>query len=207
MAIISNATTIADAGSFSVGLGDMVHIKTVTASNSSTVSFVHGTSNVVLDGTYPIYMVSIINAHCSQQSGDGEEFTVNFRDGGSAFDAAKTATYISASSPESGSGATVAYRTSHDVQNGTGAQNIFVDQKGDNDAAGVVKLFLFNPAGTTFWKQYVFQGNYMHSSPSSLNPHAGGLIRVTSAIDGIQFAMSAGNIESGTFKLYGLKDS
>jgi hypothetical protein len=32
VAIISNATTIADAGAFSVGLGSMVHIKTLTAS-------------------------------------------------------------------------------------------------------------------------------------------------------------------------------
>jgi hypothetical protein len=32
MAIISNAVTIADAGAFSVSLGSMVHIKTLTAS-------------------------------------------------------------------------------------------------------------------------------------------------------------------------------
>jgi len=42
MAIISNAVTIADAGAFSVNLGSMVHIKTLTASNSSTLSFVDG---------------------------------------------------------------------------------------------------------------------------------------------------------------------
>ena len=49
MAIISNATTIADAGAFSVGLGAMTHIKTLTASSSSNLTFVHGTSSVVLD--------------------------------------------------------------------------------------------------------------------------------------------------------------
>jgi len=42
MAIISNGTTIADAGAFSVNLGSMVHIKTLTASSSSTLSFVDG---------------------------------------------------------------------------------------------------------------------------------------------------------------------
>ena len=42
MAIISNAVTIADAGAFSVSLGSMVHIKTLTASSSATLSFVHG---------------------------------------------------------------------------------------------------------------------------------------------------------------------
>ncbi len=40
MAIISNAVTIADAGAFSVCLGSMVLIKTLTASSSGTLSFV-----------------------------------------------------------------------------------------------------------------------------------------------------------------------
>ena len=57
MAIISNGTTIADAGAFSSSLGSMVHIKTITAtSGTATVSFVDGTSSVVLDNTYPIYL-------------------------------------------------------------------------------------------------------------------------------------------------------
>ena len=55
MAIISNATTILDAGAFSASLGSMVHIKTLTASSSGTLSFVNGASSVVLDDTYPIY--------------------------------------------------------------------------------------------------------------------------------------------------------
>jgi hypothetical protein len=63
MAIISNAVTIADAGAFSVSLGSMVHIKTITADSASTVSFVHGSSDVVFDSTYPIYVLKIINAH------------------------------------------------------------------------------------------------------------------------------------------------
>jgi hypothetical protein len=37
MAIISNAVTIADAGAFSVSLGSMVHIKTLTASSFSNI--------------------------------------------------------------------------------------------------------------------------------------------------------------------------
>ena len=56
MAIISDGTTIADAGAFSASLGSMVLIKTLTASSSSTLSFVDGTSSVVLDSTYPLYV-------------------------------------------------------------------------------------------------------------------------------------------------------
>ena len=63
MAIISNAVTIADAGAFSVSLGSMVLIKTLTASSSATLTFVHGASSVVLDSTYPIYIFKFINIH------------------------------------------------------------------------------------------------------------------------------------------------
>jgi hypothetical protein len=34
-----------------------------------------------------------------------------------------------------------------------------------------------------------------------------GYANTTSAVNGIQFSMSSGNIDSGTIKLYGIKDS
>ena len=40
--------------------GSMVLIKTVTASNASTTSLVDGTSDVVLDNTYPTYLIKLI---------------------------------------------------------------------------------------------------------------------------------------------------
>ena len=45
------------------GGGSMTLIKTLTASSSSTLSFVNGSSDVVLDSTYPIYKFSFINMH------------------------------------------------------------------------------------------------------------------------------------------------
>ena len=63
MAIISNGTTIADAGAFSVNLGSMALIKTLTASSSANLSFVDGSSSVVLDNTYPVYLFKYINMH------------------------------------------------------------------------------------------------------------------------------------------------
>ena len=43
--------------------GALVHIKTLTASSSGTLSFVDGASSVVLDNTYPIYKFEFINLH------------------------------------------------------------------------------------------------------------------------------------------------
>ena len=62
MGLISNGTTLLDAGALDSGVakGALTHIKTITASSSSTVSFVHGSSSVVLDNTYPIYLIKVI---------------------------------------------------------------------------------------------------------------------------------------------------
>jgi hypothetical protein len=68
MAFISNGTTILDNGAFSVNLGSQVLIKEQTASSSSTISFVDGSSGVVLDSTYPIYKFVFINIHPSTYS-------------------------------------------------------------------------------------------------------------------------------------------
>ena len=50
-------------GLTSISPSSMVLIKTLTASSSSTLSFVDGTSDVVLDNTYPIYKFVFINIH------------------------------------------------------------------------------------------------------------------------------------------------
>ena len=54
----------ASANGFStINPGAMTLIKTVTASNASGIEFVHGSSDVVLDSTYPVYLFKFINIH------------------------------------------------------------------------------------------------------------------------------------------------
>ena len=56
---VRSATTF---GSISA-LGEMRFIKKQTASSSATISFVHGTSDVVLDGTYKEYLFTFKDIH------------------------------------------------------------------------------------------------------------------------------------------------
>ena len=64
MGLISDGTTIFDAGAMAAGLGgSMVFIKKLTASSSATLDFVDGTSDVVLDGTYKEYLFTFNNIH------------------------------------------------------------------------------------------------------------------------------------------------
>ena len=63
---------------------------------------------------------------------------------------------------------------------------ISVVQNGDNNAAKV--------------------SNYHHGDYEK-NTYTGGYYNTTSDVDAIKFFMSSGNIDSGTIKLYGIKDS
>ena len=60
MGLISNATTIFDAGAINVG-GSMTFIKKLTASGSANLTFVNGSSDVVFDSTYKEYIFTFKN--------------------------------------------------------------------------------------------------------------------------------------------------
>ena len=116
MAIISNATTIADAGAFSVSLGSQVLIKTITASNTANVDFEHGSSSVVLDSTYPVYLFKFINVHPAT---DTVEFQFQGNGAGeTGFNETITSTAFRAYHDEAGSGQAVEYYAAKDQGNG-----------------------------------------------------------------------------------------
>ena len=203
MAIISNAVTIADAGSFSVGLGDQVLIKTLTASSSANLTFVGGASSVVLDNTYPFYRFVFTSIHPQT---DGAVWNVNFRDGGSAYDATKTTSFFRAYHDESNTGPELGYFAAGDLAQGTGAQRLAGAGAG-NDADQCVsgELLLFDPSNTTYIKHFMVDSNIAADSNYSTRTFVGGYCNVTAAIDAVQFTFSTGNIDSGTIKLYGIK--
>ena len=204
MAIISNGTTIADAGAFSASLGSMVLIKTLTASSSGTLSFVHGASSVVLDGTYPIYKFVFINIH---PSADDTGLTVGFRDGSTAYDAIKTTSFFRATHGEDGTSGAVAYVTGADIAQGTGFQRLDNDMGADADQCMSGEMFLYKPSSTTFVKHFMSRTSTSRPADRANDIFMAGYCNVTAAIDAVQFKMNSGNIDAGTIKLYGIKDS
>ena len=203
MAIISNGTTIADAGAFSVNLGSMTHIKTLTASSSSSLSFVHGSSSVVLNSTYPIYKFEFINIHPSTAE---VELRFNMStDSGSNYNVTKTSTYIYASVTESGGSGQVSYNDNHDTAQGTGYQTLFEESGSDSGQSGSGYLYLFNPSSTTFVKNFTGRFNNYHRANLSNDIQTAGYGNTTSAVNGLQFKMNSGNFD-GKIKLYGIKD-
>ena len=185
--------------------GAMVLIKSQTASSSSTISFVDGTSDVVLDNTYPIYLFHFINMHPATDA-----VTLQFNlsvDSGSNYNVAKTSTQLRAEHDEGGSSGTIVYRTGNDLAEGTGSQKLGDDLGNDNDSQQSGYLYLFNPSSTTYVKNFLSQSMEYNSANRATNCYAAGYGNTTSAVDAVQFSMSSGNIDAGKIKLYGLKDS
>ena len=205
MGLISNGTTLLDAGSLDGGVatGNMILIKTLTASTSSALSFVHGTSNVVLDGTYKEYIFNYINIHPASVA----QLVVNFRDGGSNFDASKTTTTYNPFQQESDSDAGIAYRTAWDLGNSTSDQIIAQEVGNGNDEGASGYLHLFNPADTTFVTHFMGHTAYYQQfgGGGPFGVVYAGYCNTTTAIDGVTFKMSSGNLSTGTIKLYGIK--
>ena len=183
----------------------LTHIKTLTASSSSTLSFVDGSSDVVLDNTYPIYLFKIINTHPAT---DGQKITFQgSTNTGSSYGVTATTTAFDAEHSE-GDANSFSYNTSSDLAQGTGFQPLSLNNIGnDNDQSASGELFLFNPSSTTFVKHFIYTGSSLNNGDYLSNDFVAGYFNTTSAIDAIQFKMESGNIDAGTIKLYGIKDS
>ena len=186
--------------------GAMTLIKTVTASDDSTISFVNGASDVVLDSTYPIYIVKVISANIAT---DNQDLVINFSDDTSshAYNLTKTDLYFAGLHTEADNDAGLQYETGEDIAQGTGFTVVTKEQANDADAGACSTIWLFNPSSTTFVKHYMMRSNWFQHNDYAQDAFKGGYINTTAAVTAIQFKSTSGNIDSGTFKLYGIKDS
>ena len=205
MGLISNGTTLLDAGAIDSGVptGAMTLIKTLTASSSGTLSFVNGASSVVLDGTYKEYVFKFYNIHPATNNA---KFTFNLSiDTGSNYNVTKTTTMFRASHDEDDSGTSFGYVAAQDLAQATGFQNILQALGTANDSSGSGYLNLFEPSSTVFVKHFISRGGQMQENGKSLDGYVSGYGNTTSAVDAVQFKMSSGNIDSGVIKMYGIK--
>ena len=199
MAVVSGGTTLIDNGTLdaAVPTGSLTLLSTQTASASATISFTSG-----IDSTYDSYIFKLYDIH---PTNDGVDIRVNFRDGGSSFDATKTSTFFWTYHDEGGSTTILQYLASRDLAQSTSADALSGNIGANNDQSGVATLHLFDPSNTTFVKHYIATSNVYENGDYTINSYSAGYCNTTSAIDGVQFIMSSGTIQSGTIKMYGVK--
>lgn len=199
MGLISNGTTLLDAGAIDSGIatGSMTLINTLTASGSANLTFSSG-----ITSTYKEYLFTFNNIHPVDNS---VQFLVNFRDGGTDYDATKTTSFFTADHSEAASTDGLVYVAGQDLSQGTGFQPLTIDTGNRSDESCCGHLRLFDPASTTFVKFFLARMNNYVSNNYSEDSHIAGYCNVTAAIDGVQFKFASGNIDSGTIKMYGIK--
>ena len=200
MGLISNGTTLLDAGAIDSGVatGALTLISTSTASSSASLSITSG-----IDSTYKEYIFKFINIHPTTNN---KELTFNLSiDGGSNYNVTKTTAVHIHQHGEDGSNGNSEYSTERDLAQGTGYQKICKDLGNGNDESLSGTLHLFEPSSTTFVKHFITRTSSYFGSDRAVDMYVAGYGNTTTAVNAIDFKMSSGNIDSGIIKMYGIK--
>jgi hypothetical protein len=202
MGLISNGSTIFDAGTMSTGAGSMTFIKKLTASNSANLTFIHGSGGVVLDGTYKEYIFTFKNIH---PANNDTPLKGNFTSDGTNFNVTKTTTWFGAVNDENRTYSGLGYSTGRDVAQATGDFVISQSVGNENESCMAGYFHLFNPSSTTFVKHFTSRtvcdwGGIVGAT----DEHGAGYCNTTSAITGFRVNFNSGNIGAGDVCLYGI---
>jgi len=195
---ITNVTALGGVPSGAINL-----ISTTTASSSSTISITSG-----IDSTYPVYLFKFINIHPGTDTSNNRLTFQGDTGTNTNYNLSITSTHFRAYNNEGGSGHGIGYRTATDQANGTSFQPL-----GEGIGAGVAdegssgELYIFEPNSSVFVKHFIARTRIYSDNNESIGSFVAGYFNTTTALTRFQFKMSSGNIDSGTIKLYGIKDS
>ena len=200
MGVISNGTTLLDAGAIDSGIpkGAMTLLSTNTLSSAAaTVDITSG-----LTSTYDSYIIKIINMHPANNAAQ-PTFQVDTGTNTNYNTTIAAATHFVASQNEGDTGGGIGYYNENtgDI---TSFLRIGVSTGNDNDQNLNATLQLFNPASSTFNKQFILRSSSNTADDHEHDFYLGGIFNTTTAITRVRFKFSAGNIDAGIFKLYGI---
>ena len=171
-----------------------------TTTVSSAVASIDFTSGI--DNTYPLYRWDFINI-----SPASEEYWFEFQvnaSGQSGFNEQITSTVFVSRIGENGAQAALYYQDDNDQANGTAYQDISgPGAAADESTSGY--LYLANPSGTTYAKNFWGRQNSANWDSYTWNNYVAGYVNTTAAITEISFKMASGNIDAGKIKMYGIK--
>ena len=161
---------------------------TTVSSSASTVDITSG-----IDSTYKRYVLQYTNVHVSS---DGAQLYGKFYVDGTITSGSD---YIYGAIGRHSGGSDITWQST-----GNASFRFNYDVGSDNDQATNGSITLFDPSNTTFTTSFYIE-NVDHQSDDRMSvAHVGGRVNQTGAVTGIQFDPSTGNIDSGTFKLYGI---
>ena len=196
-------TTVEDVTSFdnAANPATLVLLSTQTASASATIDFTSG-----IDSTYDCYVFKFIDIHPSNNS---TNFVFQADTGTNTnYNLTITSTSFEAYHTEAGDDAALGYNATRDQAQGTAFAHLSNGSiSSDNDSSIVGELKIFNPSSSTFVKHYLAVTQAAASTPFTVQTNMAGYFNLTTPITRVRFKFSAGNIDDGIIKLYGVKKS
>ena len=179
------------------GGDNLIKIASATADGDSVINFTSG-----IDSTYNVYYVVYNAIHPAA----GSKLTCQFTTNGSDFNLALCTAQCNGSNTEGGSVTDNNADASEDQNDGTAYQSIAYADTIETNAESCCNgfLWLYGPSNTTFHKHFYSRSIAKDDAPGGAQTWTTGQIKTASAVTGISFKMSSGNIDSGTFTLYGL---
>tara|TARA_Y100000361_G_C11128724_1_gene327579 strand:- start:324 stop:923 length:600 start_codon:yes stop_codon:yes gene_type:complete len=198
MGLISNGTSIFDAGSMAAGIGSsMSFISKATASSSATIDFTSG-----IDSTYKEYFFIFKDIHPAT---DEAHFQFQADTGTNTnYNQTITSTSFVAYNNEGGTAQGVSYNANHDQAQTTNFQNLNANLGNGNDESLSGYLHLFSPSQTAHVKHFISLTTEYEFSNYAHQLHVQGYFNQTAALTRVRFKMSSGNIDAGTISLYGI---
>jgi hypothetical protein len=177
----------------------MEFIASSVAASSATIDFVFSTAAV---SSFPSYLLTISNMKIAS---DGQGLAIRVsEDGGSNFNASSTAYLYSAMWLDSDN-STVGAATTAAAGNMLASQvSNGIGNAAAEDYAGTVRFFA--PNNTICHKRFVIDASHALPSGVSTRLMAHGTYVSTSAFNALRLLATSGNINSGKFVLYGLRD-
>mgnify|MGYP005996284937 FL=1 len=178
--------------------GSLVLLETQTLSSAAgTVDF---TSSI--DSTYKEYMFKFYDVHPAT---DDQALAFQVDTGtNTSYNQTITSTFFNAQHDESDSNTYLMYRTTGDQAQGSSFQRLTEGSGNDNDQSCTGTLHLFTPSDTTFVKHFIAHTHNAHQGDYAMNNFIAGYVNTTTALTRVRFKFESGNIDSGTFKLYGV---
>ena len=172
-----------------------VLVDSTTCSNTANVTY-------SLTNTYKEYVFECITINPVT---DNVALQFQVSNDGTNYNKTITSTFFVAYNTETSSTNGFTYDGLWDQAQGTAFQTFFKEVGNDGDQACSATLHLFNPASTTYVKNFyaTATGTLWHEYIQY--QFAAGYINDTAAMTSIRFQLSSGNINAGTITMYGIK--
>ena len=146
-----------------------------------------------IDSTYDVYMVKINKL---EGNTDVQDVHLRFTTSGTA----DTSSNYDRASKE------LRADTSFGNVSGVNSSNVALGDIGTGTGEQLnAVLYLFNFNNASEYSFCTYETSYLTSTPNLRGRQGGAVLTVAQATDGVNLYMASGNIDSGTFTLYGLK--